>query len=358
MPKNSLHTQERVLICYNAPVSVYDNYSGKPKTDEGIQDDMSETSFASEIKNVVSALKKAYSSVSTLAIGRNILENINAIRKANPTVIFNLVESVEGIAAYESYHAGIYDLLQIQYTGNVPGCLANCLDKFRTKQILHSSDISVPAAIVLRPHEHLVEQEFELRFPVITKLLTEDASIGISEHSVVTDFTALKKQVAYLRKQYGQPVIIEEYIDGREFNIAVLGDRVLPVSEISFSGLPAGLPKIVTYEGKWMAESVYYKNTVPVCPAKISASLQKKLSTIALKAFNEMGCRDYARVDVRLGADNIPYVIEVNPNPDISSDAGFARAASHAGLSFSDLLVTIAEFAVARRESNPAAAAG
>ena len=351
-----MQTRDKILICYNAPVSVYENYSGKPKLDDGIQDDMSETAFANEIVHLETALKKVYD-VTSVAIGKNISENIRLITEAAPSAIFNLVESVEGIAAYEAFHAGIYDLLQIPYTGNIPMCLGNCLDKFRTKQILHSSGLNVPSAMVYRPGDRIVEKNYNLRFPVITKLLSEDASIGISESSVVHDFASLRKQLLYLKKQYGQPVIIEEYIDGREFNIAILGNRVLPISEISFSGLPEGLPKIVTYEGKWIAESVYYKNTVPVCPAPITKTLQKELEVMAMQAYAVMGCRDYARVDVRLSPDNVPYVIEVNPNPDISSDAGFARAAAYAGLSFSDMLITIVEYALARRENNPVAEA-
>jgi D-alanine-D-alanine ligase len=135
-------------------------------------------------------------------------------------------------------------------------------------------------------------------------------------------------------------------------NIAVLGDKILPISEIEFKGLPANLPKIVTYEGKWISESTYYSNTKPRCPAKLSKSVRNKIEITALEAFRALNCRDYARVDIRLSKDKIPYVIEVNPNPDISSDSGFARAASASGMKHEELLYTIAGFALARKKND------
>ena len=148
---------------------------------------------------------------------------------------------------------------------------------------------------------------------------------------------------------YKQDMIAEEYIDGRELNVAILGHKSLPISEIEFKGLPADLPKIVTYEGKWMADSVYYENTKPKCPAKLNARTKKRIEALAHQAYKALGCRDYARIDIRLDENGIPFVIEVNPNPDISSDSGFARAAAADGMSHAELLFTIVNFALSRR---------
>ena len=145
---------------------------------------------------------------------------------------------------------------------------------------------------------------------------------------------------------------------GRELNCAVLGGKPLPISEIDFTGLPEGLPKIVTYDGKWMEDSVYYENTKPVCPAELNEDLKKNIEEIALQAFEAMNCRDYARVDIRLDKNNNPFVIEVNPNPDISTDSGFVRAAAAAGISYSGLLSTIAEFALNRKKNDSQIKAG
>ena len=339
-----------IAVCFNAPVAIFDSYSGKPKDGEEILDDMSETSFLSEVNHVVNALKAKYKNVYTVSITKDIHKNIETLKSLNLAAAFNLVESVEGIAEYEMYHAGLYDLLNISYTGNPPQALGNCLNKSRAKQILRANNIDVPNAVTAQPGNKNTDIE-NLRFPLITKLLKEDASIGISEHSVVNNKEELEKQLEYLFTTYRQAVIVEEYIEGREFNIGILGETVLPVSEISFEGLPADFPKIVTYEGKWMQESLYYKHTVPLCPAPIDDDLHKKLESIAKMAFKAMGCRDYARVDVRVDKNGNPFVIEVNPNPDISTDAGFPRAASKINITYDDLILKIAGFALERKYS-------
>ncbi|KUG26319.1 hypothetical protein ASZ90_003839 [hydrocarbon metagenome] len=183
---------------------------------------------------------------------------------------------------------------------------------------------------------------------MIVKLLSEDASIGISENSVVYNDNELNKRMEYLFKNFKQDVIVEEFINGRELNVSILGKDVLPISEISFKGLSKKLPKIITYEAKWSPDSEYYKHTVPICPAKLSKEVEKKVSEIALESFNAMGCRDYARVDIRLAKNNHPYVIEVNPNPDISPDSGFARSAAAAGIDYFELIKKLIHFALSR----------
>jgi D-alanine-D-alanine ligase len=174
----------------------------------------------------------------------------------------------------------------------------------------------------------------------------------------VKNLDSLNNHIQFLKSTYRQDILVEEYIDGRELNIAVLGDRTLPVSEIKFDGLPKGLPKIVTYDGKWIADSVYYENTKPSCPAMLDPDLKIEIEKTALLAFKAMECRDYARVDIRLNKKNVPFVIEVNPNPDISMDSGFARAAAAADINYSNLLFTIAGFALARKNYDTKIKAG
>lgn len=339
----------KILICYNAPVTIFSVYNGKPE-DNNESCDLSETKFASEIKQIETSLKKNFTKVNSLAVTSNLKRTIARLEKYNPDAIFNFVESVEGISLYESFHAGLFELLGYEFTGNLPQCLGNCLNKYKAKLILSAFGGRTPKAAVVKKGETLEIENFNLNFPVIIKLLTEDASIGISENSVVNNKEDLQKQFDFLTSTYRQDIIIEEYIDGREFNVAVLGGKTLPISEIEFTGLPAELPKIVTYDGKWIENSVYYENTVPKCPAVIEESLKKAVEEIAMLSYNAMGCRDYARVDVRVDKQGVPFVIEVNPNPDISSDSGFARAAAAVGMSHEDLLSGIAMFALNRRK--------
>ena len=353
-----MKTNAKILICYNSPVSIFPIYNGKPAGGKPPSDDLSESGFSKEIESIKKKLQKNFTNVQTLAIDKNVERIIRSINRIYPDAIFNFVESIEGVSSYEYCVAGLYQMLGFHFTGNIPSCLGNCLNKQRTKNILRSFGINTPASITVKAKDIVTKKSFGLKFPVILKLLTEDASIGISEFSVVRDFKALKKQLNFLRNTYKQEIIIEEYIEGREINAAVLGDTVLPLSEIVFAGLPEGLPKIVTYDSKWIADSVYYQNTRPVCPAKINQRVKAKIEATALLAFEAMNCRDYARVDIRLDKNNVPYVIEVNPNPDISSDSGFARAAAAAGITHADLLSKITNFALARKNYDTQTKAG
>lgn len=342
----------KILICYNSPVAIFSIYNGKPEEEISPMDDLSEGAFARDLETIKIALKSHFSEVETFAVNGNVEKTINFLNKSNPDVIYNFVESIEGVASYEYCIAGIFQLLGYQFTGNAPITLGNCLNKERAKNILRSYNIPTPNSQIIKRGEKVSNKSFNLNFPVILKLLNEDASIGISELSVINNFRKLKKQLEFLFDTYKQDVIAEEYIEGRELNVAILGERILPISEILFKGLPEGLPKIITYDSKWIEDSVYYQSTQPSCPAKLGKRIQKNVETVADSAFRALNCRDYARVDIRLDRKGTPYVIEVNPNPDISTDSGFARAAGKAGISYADLLNTIANFALSRKRND------
>jgi D-alanine-D-alanine ligase len=344
-----MKTEAKILICYNSPVSVFSIYNGKPKDENSDTKDLSEHAFALQIKEIENHLKTFFIDVKSLPVDKNVFRTISEINSYNPDAILNFVESVEGIAYYEYCIAGLYELLGYQYTGNIPSTLGNCLNKERAKEILHSNGIRTPKAITLSPKLKFTKKDIALNYPLILKIVDEDASIGISENSVVNNYKELRKQLAFLIETYKKSIIVEEYIEGRELNCAVLGGKVLPISEIDFIGLPAHLPNIVTYDGKWIEGTTYYNHTKPVCPAQIESDIQKKIEEAAIHAYNVLNCRDYARVDVRLSKDETPYVIEINPNPDVSSDSGFARAAAASGKTYSELLFTIINFALQRK---------
>lgn len=354
-----MKADKKILICYNSPTTIFPVYNGKPSNFAFSQtenktplNDLSETGFMLSIGKIKKNLQKYFSDVETLAVDSNVQKIVYKINRYSPDAIFNFVEAVEGISSYEYCTAGLFELLGFEYTGNTPFCLGNCLNKERTKNILRSFKIRTPSSVILSRGIGIQIKKFDLRYPVIVKLLNEDASIGISEFSVVNNSEELKKQFEFLNDTYKQDIIAEEYIDGRELNVAILGRTVLPISEIDFSGLPENLPKIVTYDGKWIAESVYYGHTNPKCPADLDKKLKKKITTISLEAFSALGCRDYARVDIRIDKSGKPYIIEVNPNPDISEDSGFTRAATAKGINYPELLYTIANYALNRRKND------
>lgn len=343
-----MNTETKILVCYNEPTRFYENYVGKdcPNIDENI--DLSESEFAQNLEIILESLRTNYKHVDSFPVNNNVTMMLEQLDEICPDIIYNFVESIDGNSYYESYIAGIFDLLGYSYTGNNALTLGNCLIKSRTKQILTASNIRTPKYFVAPNNPKFSFIDHHLSFPVIAKLQNEDASIGISEFSVIKSEKKLKARLQFLFQTYNQDVLVEEYIEGRELNVSILGDRVLPISEIKFDGLPSQYPKIITYEAKWSPESIYYKSTIPSCPAILDKNIERRIKTIALNAYNALGCRDYARVDIRLSNRNVPYVIEVNPNPDISVDSGFIRSSQAANISYDSLLNEIASYAIKR----------
>ncbi len=305
-------------------------------------------------KDVYAALKKEGFDAVLLPLalkkGAPIDGVLEHIRPEPGAMIFNLCERAFEKSSFEMNMAALLELIGVPFTGSPSLTLGLSLNKGLTKDVLSSRGIMTPEYCVLDSAPQKLKKS--LKFPLIVKPLSEDASIGIDAGAVVGTMKALRKRVDYITTKFSQPAIVEEYVDGREFNVAVLGNgieaRTLPVSEIDFIGFPPDAPKICCYESKWVTVSPLYGNTKPVCPANITEGLKEELSVVALKAYRTMGCRDYARVDMRVGEDGNVKVLEVNPNPDISGDAGFARAAAAFGLSYSGLIAEIVGIASAR----------
>jgi len=266
-------------------------------------------------------------------------------------MVFNLCEDIKGEGIYEGYVASFLELLGVDYTGSNPLTLGICLDKAKAQEILSAHDLPTPAHAVLEEANGMPKG---IHFPLIVKLLHEDGSLGLDRGSVVHDKEALHQRVKKMVREYHQPVLAEEYLDGREFNVSILGNgeetQVLPISEIDHSAAKKDEPKILTYASKWDESSEEYRKTPPVCPAPLTPSLEKTLRSLALSACKVLGCRDYARVDIRLKGKT-PYIIEVNPNPCISLDAGFIRSADAAGLSYPEVIGKILACAIARKEA-------
>jgi len=189
---------------------------------------------------------------------------------------------------------------------------------------------------------------------MIVKPLHEDGSLGISEKSVVFDDETLGRQIQYVIDKYHQPALVEEFIDGRELNVSLIETNgkvgVLPISEIDYSELPEGLAKICGYEAKWVPESLEYQRSKPICPAPLEWLMKKRLEHIAVRVFKLFGCRDYARVDIRVDREGKIYVIDVNPNPDISPQAGMTRAIKAQGMAYEEFIGGLLERALQRKD--------
>jgi D-alanine-D-alanine ligase len=313
--------------------------------------DFSEVGVLEEREHVQEALQKCGYRTSLFNMNSDVKRLIQFIEEKQPDLIFNLCESVGDESTHEMFVAGLYELMGVPYTGASAFTLGMCQNKVRTKQILSYHKIRIPRFAVYKSVTEVKDEDFELRFPVIVKPSLEDASVGIDNGALVDSLPMLRKRVRLVFQNYDQPALVEEFIEGRELNVAIMGNRrpiILPISEIDFSGLPPSYPRIVTYNAKWMEGTDEYKGTVGVCPAPVSAETERQAKEIALKAYRVMGCRDYARVDMRLDKNNNLHVIEVNPNPDISDDAGFARSARSYGFTFELIISKIVEYALER----------
>jgi D-alanine-D-alanine ligase len=264
-------------------------------------------------------------------------------------LVFNLFEGFPGEPETEALVPGILAEIGKPYTGCPAAALRAALDKFGVKKSLRAAGIPTPDFQLLSPQKmHL----FRLKLPCIVKPCREDASHGITPESVVKDVSSLQQRVKTIYDNYGNQALVEEFINGREFNATVIGNtrpEVLPPSEIVYT-LPPGMPAILTFEAKWEQDSLYYRNTRVVCPAKITAGERESVRKAALASFRLLGCSGYARVDMRMDSELKINVIEVNPNPDISPGAGVALQAAAAGMNYPQMIEKIIKLAVDRKK--------
>ncbi|PJC25467.1 MAG: D-alanine--D-alanine ligase [Candidatus Tagabacteria bacterium CG_4_9_14_0_2_um_filter_41_11] len=302
-----------------------------------------------DIVAVKNALKEGGFGVKTMGLRRINAKVISRMEENNPDIIFNLCESLYGESRYEMYATGVFELLKIPYTGSSPFALGLALNKRKSKQILRAAGLPVPSSVLAISGQWFSLSDLES--PYIIKPVREDASTGISSKSVAKTKEEVEERVKFIHENYQQPALIEEFIPGREINISITGSeepRVLAIGEIDFSKMPKGEPNIVSYQAKWNPESPLFGGTEPVYPAKLEEELKAKIEKAAIKAYLEIGCRDYGRIDMRLREDGKFYILEVNTNPDISPDSGFNRAAQAAGMSYSQWICEIASSALKR----------
>ncbi|HTK82799.1 MAG TPA: ATP-grasp domain-containing protein [Bacteroidota bacterium] len=312
--------------------------------------DLSEVGVLEEREDIARALNALGYRASIFNVDEDISRLVNFLKEEQPDLIFNLCESVANKATHEMHVAGIYELLGIPYTGSNAFTLGIALNKVLVKEMLYCNGLPTPRFQLFSSPVRIALDE-SMAYPLIVKPSREDASIGIEPGSIVANMTELRKRVRHVIEEYDQPALVEEYIDGRELNVAIMGNRkpvVFPISEIDMSTLPKRYPRIITYNAKWMKGTEEYEHTKGVCPALLPPALETQIKEMALCAYRLLGCRDYARVDFRLSKDHQPYILEVNPNPDISDDAGFARSAAAHGYQFEELVGKIVECALER----------
>ncbi len=302
-----------------------------------------------EYEAIANALREEGYEVELLNINEDIQVLINLLREKPPDVVFNLIEFYRNDPALEHLVAGLYALYGVRFTGAGPFTLALCQRKGMTKQLLLANNVPTPRYKLLS--EPKLPGRHGLHYPLIVKPAREDASSGVEKESVVYNFDQLKERITKTFEEYDPPIMIEEFIEGRELHISVLGNdppEVLPIIEFDFSELPSDHPNIISYDAKWNPLEESFHRVHAICPAKLSKRLEKKVKSAALAAYNITGCHDYARLDLRITKDNKVFVLEVNPNPDLTEGVSFMDSAEHFGLSFGETLAKIVECALTR----------
>lgn len=265
------------------------------------------------------------------------------LQQLKPDIVFNIAEGLNGVSR-EAQIPAILELLQIPYTGSDPLTLGLCLDKARTKEILTYNGIPTPAFILISQLSELAGAS--IRFPSIVKPQHEGSSKGIYNASIVRNWDELVAQVKFVLDTYNQSALVEQFIDGREFTVALLGNgknlRVLPIVEIKFDSLPKNVNPIYSYEAKWIWDSSESPLDIFECPANISPALQTEIEDVCLKTFKVMRCRDWCRIDVRLDDEGKPNILELNPLPGIlpkpEDNSCFPKAARSAGINYKQLI--------------------
>ena len=320
----------------------------KPSEESSADDLYSEWDDEETIAAVHSALSRRHR-VIPIEANEEAFEKFRTLR---PDIIFNMAEGLYG-ASRESQIPAMLDMLRIPYTGSDPLTLGLCLDKSLAKEVLSYHRIPTAPFVVVRALKK--NQEFP-PLPLVVKPLAEGSSKGIGNSALVGTPKQLQEQIVAVLTQYRQPALVEKYLPGREFTVALLGNgagvKVLPIVEIQFDQLPANINPIYSFEAKWLWDTVEKPLEIFACPAKVSSQLKRRIEAVGKAAFWALRCLDWCRIDIRLDDAGEPNVLELNPLPGIlpnpDANSCFPKAARTAGLSYDDLINRVLEIACQR----------
>jgi D-alanine-D-alanine ligase len=309
---------------------------------------------AEEIEQIVESVREAGYEVTSVNIRDNFDTLLEAVRNERADVVMNLIEWFHDDLEHETHVPAIFELLNQSYTGNRPLALSLCQKKPQAKALLAAAGLPVPKGIVVEA-QGKAPADLALKFPLIVKPAFDDASGGIDAGSVVRDRAALDARVQMVVGDHKMPALVEEFIEGREIHCAILGGKPLPLYEMQFKeggvdndGRP--LPHIITYRAKWDPYSRDYYAMESKCPVDdLEPEIVANIQATAVRAYHTLGCRDYARVDMRVvPATGEAYILEVNPNPDLADGCAFAQCVRASGITYAQAIQEIVGYALAR----------
>lgn len=299
--------------------------------------------------HVIEALRTLDFNVSVLGAGEDITAIVSNLSENKPDLVFNLTEHVGGDRKQDKNIASVLELLSIPFTGAGPAGLMLCRDKTLCKQLLNLHKIRVPGFVKLAPNRS-VRVPKALQFPLVVKPAFEDSSEGIANASIVNNEAALSERARFIHERWDQPAIAEEYIEGRELYVGILGNKrltMLPVRECFFSGQADDGPSLATYRVKWNAE--YRKKwNIEFGFAALEEPVLKDIERICKRTYRALQIRDYGRIDLRLTETGKVVVLEANPNPDLAYGEEVAEAAERGGISYEKLINRIVRAALMR----------
>jgi D-alanine-D-alanine ligase len=301
-----------------------------------------------DVQEIVAVLKRAGHQV-FYAVVDGTRTSLTNLSRRDADLLFNLVEGFGDDDTKEPHVAAYYDLLGLRYTGSGPRGLSLAMDKALTKKILHFHGVLTPKFVTV--FRSRVDWAHDIDFPVIVKPVREDGSIGIGFSALVDNIKELMERIGELHADFNHPVLIEQYIEGREIYVGVIGNaspEAFPPIELDLSHLPKGTPRIAGVEVKWEEGTRAYRGSKNRIPDDLPADVVEAIQSAAVTSFQALQLRDYARFDFRVTPDHKAYVIEANPNPHLYSWAEFIRGARASGRTHPETVLEIVALALGR----------
>jgi len=341
MPNRSRRSRQHlhVALAYNADTGIV------PDTPE---DRGSTADLRHMVRHMARVLRSLGHRVTLLPLAHDLFAFQRKLRRLNPDVVFNQYDDVVHGALYEMRFAAMVRMMGFPLTGSPALALGLSRYKHMSASLLHGLGIPIPPCTELLERVGDVNR-CEWKFPLIVQPSQEHAGMGLDRESVVYSKKALRDKMREVLREFKQPVFVQRFLPGREFNVGIVGGRrlrVMPLAEVDYSRLPTEIPPIMSYAAKWIATSEEYARTSVICPAAIEPELAREIVSTALRAFRAVGAWGYGRVDMRLDNEGRPCVLEVNCNACLEEGHGLARQADRAGISYPRLLQMIVKAAM------------